>query len=71
MEFYKFVRLIGKGAFSKVHLAINILTGAYVAIKCIEKSMMSDKINKKKILNEIFILKTIDHENIIKLLEVF
>lgn len=32
---------------------------------------MSDKINKKKILNEIFILKTIDHENIIKLLEVF
>lgn len=32
---------------------------------------MNDKINKKKILNEIFILKTIDHENIIKLLEVF
>ena len=26
LEFYKFVRLIGKGAFSKVHLAINILT---------------------------------------------
>lgn len=65
------MRLIGKGAFSKVHLAINILTGSYVAIKCIEKSMMNDKINKKKILNEIFILKTIDHENIIKLLEVF
>lgn len=61
LDFYKFVRIIGKGAFSKVHLAINILTNKYVAIKCIEKTIMNDVMNKKKILNEIFLLKTLNH----------
>lgn len=38
LEFYKFIKLIGKGAFGKVHLAISILTGKPVAIKCISKT---------------------------------
>ena len=37
LEFYKFVKLIGKGAFGKVTLGIHKLTGKYVAIKTIDK----------------------------------
>ena len=37
LEFYKFVKLIGKGAFGKVTLGMHKLTGKSVAIKTIEK----------------------------------
>jgi len=40
LDFYKFVKLIGKGAFGKVTLGIHKLTGKYVAIKAIDKNYM-------------------------------
>jgi serine/threonine protein kinase len=40
LDFYKFVKLIGKGAFGKVTLGIHKLTGRYVAIKAIDKSFL-------------------------------
>jgi len=40
LEFYKFVELIGKGAFGKVTLGIHKLTGRHVAIKTIDKQHM-------------------------------
>ena len=40
LDYYKFVELIGKGAFGKVTLAIHKLTGRYVAIKAIDKTHM-------------------------------
>ena len=36
-DFYKFIKLIGKGAFGKVTLAIHKLSGKKVAIKTFEK----------------------------------
>lgn len=46
LEFYKFVKLIGKGAFGKVTLGIHKLTGKYVAIKAIDKTYMKDDFSK-------------------------
>lgn len=40
LNFYKFVKLIGKGAFGKVTLGVHKLTGKQVAIKTIEKTYM-------------------------------
>ena len=40
LDYYKFVKLIGKGAFGKVTLGIHKLTGKYVAIKTIDKSLI-------------------------------
>lgn len=82
LDFYKFVKvrihfisnslqLIGKGAFGKVTLGIHKLTGKYVAIKAIDKNYMKDEFSKKKVFQEVFILKKIRHSNIIRLLEVF
>lgn len=63
--------LIGKGAFGKVHLGIQVLTGKKVALKCIEKRRLKDQSSLKKIFQEVLILKKTIHKNIIRLLEVF
>lgn len=71
LDFYKFKKLIGKGAFGKVTLATHKLTGKDVAIKTFEKSYMKDDFSRKKVFQEVYILKKIHHSNIIRLLEVF
>lgn len=71
LDFYKFIKLIGKGAFGKVTLGVHLLTGKHVAIKTIEKSFMKDEFSKKKVFQEIYLLKKIKHSNVIRLLEVF
>ncbi len=71
LEYYKMVKLIGKGAFGKVALAIHKLTGKYVAIKTIEKDHLKDEFSRRKVLREIYIMKKIKHVNVIRLLEVF
>jgi serine/threonine protein kinase len=71
LDFYQFERLIGKGAFGKVTLATHKLTGKQVAIKTIEKDAIKDEFSRKKVFQEIYILKKIRHENVIRLLEVF
>lgn len=49
LEMYKFVKLIGKGAFGRVTLGIHKLTGKQVAIKTIDKACMKDEFSKKKV----------------------
>jgi serine/threonine protein kinase len=66
LEYYKFVKMIGKGAFGKVTLGIHKLTGKYVAIKTIDKAYMNDDFSRKKVLREVYILKKIRHSNIIR-----
>jgi serine/threonine protein kinase len=44
------VKLIGKGAFGKVTLGIHKLTGKVVAIKTVDKTLMKDDYQKKKVL---------------------
>jgi hypothetical protein len=50
VDYYKFVKLIGKGAFGKVTLGIHKLTGKVVAIKTVDKTLMKDDYQKKKVL---------------------
>ena len=42
-----------------------------MAIKAIDKAYMKDDYSKKKVFQEVYILKKIRHSNIIRLLEVF
>ena len=71
LDHYSFVKLIGKGAFGNVTLGIHKLTGKYVAIKTIEKRFMKDEFSRRKVFQEVYILKKIRHANVIRLLEVF
>lgn len=46
LDYYQFVKLIGKGAFGKVTLGVHKLTGKHVAIKTIDKSYLKDEFSK-------------------------
>jgi len=71
ITFYRIGKSIGKGAFGKVHLGIHLLTGKYVAIKCINKEIMNNKETKEKIKREVHILQQLKHDSVIQLYETF
>ena len=63
------VKKLGEGTFSEVFKAQNLVSGSYVAIKCLKNTFASiDQVNN---LREIQALKRLkSHKNIIKLIEV-
>ena len=63
---YEKVQRLGEGSFGEVWLVRHKILGKNYALKIIEKSPYS---NEKQIINEIEILKTLDHPNILKILE--
>ena len=72
LSFYKYGRLIGQGAFGKVNLGLNVLTGRVVAIKSFNKKNFDTKTDFiKKITYETNLMKKLNHKNITKILEMF
>ena len=67
---YRYIRNIGKGTFGKVKLAIHKLTGEKVAIKVLQKNLITGRKQYERIQNEIKYLKLLNHPNIIKIYEV-
>ncbi len=63
-ESYQKLKLLGKGSFGKVWLVQNKILGKQFAMKVIDKSPYFDV---NQIINEINILKKLDHPNILKL----
>lgn len=72
-EFYRIGKMLGKGAFGRVNLAMHKLTESLVAVKSINKQFLTeDESSKKKVMQEVFILqKTRRHPNIVKLYDSF
>ena len=72
INFYLYGRRIGQGAFGKVNLGLNVLTGRVVAIKSFKKTSVEKFKQKiKKIQYETELMKRFNHKNITKILEVF
>ena len=73
LDFYKYGRLIGQGAFGKVNLGLNVLTGRVVAIKSFNKKNLNSPNNEnmKKIIYETNLMRKLNHPNITKILEMF
>jgi len=67
---YTIKRTIGKGTFSKVKLAINTKNREKVAIKILEKSKITEKEDIERLIREMFILKNLNNENVIKTYEI-
>lgn len=57
VDFYRIGKMLGKGAFGKVNMALHRLTEQMVAIKSINKNYFSEDNQRKKVLQEVFILK--------------
>ncbi len=72
LNFYLYGRLIGQGAFGKVNIGLNVLTGRVVAIKSFnKKDLNKNGDNMKKILYETNLMKKLNHPNVTKILEMF
>ena len=69
-ETYKIEATIGRGTFATVKRAKNRASGERFAVKVLAKRRMSDE-DKANMLVEIDILKSMDHPNIVRLIEVF
>ena len=71
LEFYIIGKVLGRGSFGKVNLCIHKLSEKLVAIKSLNKKYLEDKSNNDRLQNEISVLKTIKHKNIVRLYETF
>ena len=71
LEYYSQVKKLGEGSYGVVWKVEHIQTGLHRAMKKILKNPKSRKDNEDDILNEIEILKKMDHPNIVKIFEFF
>ena len=70
-EDYKKLNFLGEGAFATVYKVENRYTEAICAMKVIRKNSSGTIEDEKAILNEINILRTMDHPGILKLFEFY
>ena len=68
---YKKLQLLGEGRFSTVYEAQNRITDIMRAMKIIKKEEHYSEEDEKEVINEVNILKTMDHPNIVKLFEFY
>jgi serine/threonine-protein kinase ULK/ATG1 len=64
-------KVIGKGSYATVYLGRRITDDMPTAVKVIDKKIFSNNYNVKSIQSEIDIMKKVDHENVVKLLDVY
>ena len=69
-SYYKKIKDLGSGSYGSVYMAKNSVTENIVAIKVIEK-VQDNMIDDMEIQNEINILKTLSHPNIVKIYEFY
>ena len=69
-KYYKKIKDLGSGSYGAVYKAKNLIMDNIVAIKTIEK-VQENMIDDMEIKNEINILKTLSHPNIVKIYEFF
>ena len=67
---YKKIKIIGKGSFGEVWLVKNRELNKQFAMKIIKNNKNKPKINEE-IINEIEILKTLDHPKVVKVLDFY
>ena len=65
---YSIGKVLGTGSFGEVRMCVHKFSGSQRAVKVLRKNRMNDD-EKSKLLNEINILKILDHPNIIKMYE--
>ena len=67
---YKIKKLLGVGSYGRVFLAQNIYTLEYIAMKEIPKTA-EDLLTDSEIIDEIEILKNLDHPDIVRIMEFY
>ena len=68
---YKIGKSLGSGAFGEVRKVIHRATNDIRAVKIFRKDLATSASSQKKLLEEINILRSLDHPNIIRVYEYF
>ena len=68
---YTILKELGEGAYSSVHLVKNNFSGEKRAMKSLKITKKVSLKEEQEIINEIFILKSLDHPNILKIFEFY
>ena len=68
---YKRVKFLGEGSYASVYCVENKITGSKRAMKIINKNENCSTEDDQEIMNEINILRTLDHPNILKIFEFY
>jgi calcium-dependent protein kinase len=69
-DFYRIGKLIGSGAFGDVRICLHKESNSQRAVKILYKANMTED-DERMLLNEINILRDLDHPNIVKMYEFF
>ncbi len=71
LDYYQISKLLGEGSYAKVYLGTSILTQKQVAVKCYDFLKLKMDKNQDRLIFEIELLHDLDHQNVIKILEIF
>lgn len=71
INFYKYGKQLGRGAFGKVNLGVHIATGRVVAIKTFKLNDTEIASIRRRLHLETQLMKTLNHSNVLKMYETF
>lgn len=69
LDFYRIGKMLGRGAFGKVNLAMHKLVRKLVALKSLNKECLTDEVQKQKLMKEVNLLLKLRHDNVVKIYE--
>jgi 5'-AMP-activated protein kinase catalytic alpha subunit len=67
--FYRIGKVLGRGAFGKVNLAMHKLVRKLVALKSLNKEQLTDQEQKSKLMKEVNLLLKLRHNHVVKIYE--
>lgn len=69
ITFYRIGKMLGRGAFGKVNLAMHKLVRKLVALKSLNKQILTDEAHKAKLMKEVNLLLKLRHNHVVKIYE--
>jgi len=69
LDFYRIGKMLGRGAFGKVNLAMHKLVRKLVALKSLNKECLKDEDQKQKLMKEVNLLLKLRHDSVVKIYE--
>ena len=69
ITFYRIGKMLGRGAFGKVNLAMHKLVRKLVALKALNKADLTDEVQKAKLMKEVNLLLKLRHDHVVKIYE--
>ena len=69
ITYYRIGKMLGRGAFGKVNLAMHKLVRKLVALKSLNKECLTDEVQKQKLMKEVNLLLKLRHDHVVKIYE--